>query len=269
MSPVQALNFARDLKESARFYSQITKPSQERQIWKLGVNDILERLVIYKARSCRPALLACAKHRPEDMLTVVTACETITVRYSVVSNLGSNDLERSYAQLARALKSKQKSAAEILEVHLSVHSLSDEDFSRNFSEVSISNVSEVWRQILIQLNDKLSTGETTVRDAQKVHVEHIFPQNPSTNALRESQIRYKEVGKDLSRKIGNLTLLSGDSNRKASNHAFSVKRPSFKSSEIALNKGIASAITWGEQEITERSRTLGQLATDVWPWPIK
>lgn len=269
MNALKALDFARTLRDSASIYGKIIDPYQSDQVWKSEVTEVLKRLAVYKARSCRPVLLACARYRRDDMLKVATACEVITVRYSITSNLGSNDLDGSYARLARDLKDTRKDISEVLDAHLSVHALSDEDFARNFSELSISNVSEVWRQILIQLNDKLSTGETTVRDAQKVHVEHIFPQKPDTNALRESQIRGKEAGESFSRRIGNLTLLSGDLNRKASNHAFSIKKPAFRSSEIALNKDIVNATKWGEQEIAERSEALSQLAVNVWPWPFK
>lgn len=269
LSPPQALNFARDLKKSARFYSQIMNPSEDTQIWKSGVIAVLRRLLVYKARSCRSALLACAEHRPEDMLKVVTAFETITIRYSVVSNLGSNDLERSYSQLARALKPKQKNVEDVLETYLNAHSLSDEDFKRNFSELSISSVSEVWRQVLIQLNEDLSTGETTVRGAQEVHVEHIFPRKPSSEASRESRIQNKEEIEKFSRMIGNLTLLSGDYNRKISNHAFSSKKSAFKGSQIAFNIDIANKTQWRKEEIIERSEFLGALATRVWCWPIK
>lgn len=265
----KALDFARSLRDSAIMYGKIADPSQSNQIWKSEVHEVLKKLAVYKARSCRPVLLACAKHRHNDMLKVATACEVITVRYSITSNLGSNDLDGSYARLARDLKDTRRDVSEVLEAHLSVHALPDEDFARNFSGISVSNVSEVWRQILVQLNDELSTGETAVRDAQKVHVEHIFPQKPSEDALRESQIRGNEAGKSFSCMIGNLTLLSGDLNRKASNHAFSIKKPSFKNSEIALNKDVANATKWGEQEITERSKALSQLAINVWPWPVK
>ena len=203
MNPISALALARDLKSSAQTYKQIVKPDREKKIWKTGTNEILERLSIYKARSCRPALLSCAKYRPEDMLKIAKACEVITVRYSVVSNLGSNDLERSYAQLARALKNKQRSVSEMLKTYLDARSLSRGEFERNFSEVSVTSVSEVWRQILIQLNDQLSTGETTIGNAQRVHVEHIFPRNPSSEALRESQVSSKEDGGRLSCMIGN------------------------------------------------------------------
>lgn len=269
MNALKALDFARTLRDSASMYGKIIDPYQSDQIWKSEVTEVLKRLAVYKARSCRPVLLACAKYRRDDMLKVATACEIITVRYSITSNLGSNDLDGSYARLARDLKNTRKDISEVLDTHLSVHALSDADFARNFSEISISNVSEVWRQILIQLNDELSTGETAVQGARKVHVEHIFPQNPNVDALRESQFRTKEVSENFARMIGNLTLLSGDLNRRASNHAFSVKKQAFKNSEIALNKDIANATKWGEQEITERSKALSQLAVSVWPWPVK
>lgn len=254
VSPSKALDLVRDLRDSARAYNQIANPSDNKPIWKQGVNEVLRRLVIYKARSCRPILLACAKHRPEDMLKVVRACEVLTVRYSIVSNLSSSELDRSYAQAARELKSTSKrNVLEILETHLTRYALSNEEFERNFTGVCVTSVSETWRQILIQLNEALSTGETDVKDAKNVHVEHVFPQKPSAEALREARLS-KEAGESLVCKLGNLTLLSGELNRKASNRPFSMKKASYKVSEITLNKEIADKSRWSEKEINDRGR---------------
>ena len=262
----QALNFTKNLRRTARDYAKIVNPGHEKSGWNAETRTVLERLLMYAAKACRPVLLACANRKPSCMLIVAKACESITVRHSVVSDLSSNELEKSYAKLARSIVEDQD-VAEAVVRELSKHALKDEDFARNFSNLRISSKTNVWRQVLIQLNSKISTGETTIRDAMSVHMEHILPRNPSKRALEEAFLD-KESADELSRMIGNLTLISGTMNRSMSNREFLAKRPDFEASEIALNKEIAQKSSWGRKEILERNERLGQLAIEVWSWPV-
>ncbi len=265
-TPQQALAFGKGLRNAARNYRKIIDPNNGKSPWNETTNEILKRLLVYRARICRPVLLACAEYKPEEMIIVAKACESITVRQSIVSDLSSNDLEKSYSRLSLAISDGEDVKTALVN-ELSKHALSDEEFAHNFSQIRINRVTETWRQILVQLNEKLATGETTVRDAKDVHVEHILPRNPTKRALEEARLS-KEVANQLVEMIGNLTLLSAPMNRDISNGPFSVKQPAFATSEIALNKEIAKKSCWGEKEILERNQQLGQLAIEVWPWPI-
>ena len=267
LNPRQAADFAKSLKYAARDYAGIINPEDSKTRWDEEVNGVLKRLLIYKARTCRPVLLICASKKPDCMLVVAKACESITVRHSIVSDLSSNELEKSYANLARKIKDGNQNIVEAVKQELSKHALTDEEFERNFSSIQTDRVTDTWRQVLIQLNEGRSTGETTVKGARSVHVEHILPRNPTNRTLKEASLD-KVSANALSGMIGNLTLLSGSKNREGSNGPFSIKKDILASSEIALNKEIAEKERWGEEEIFERNKRLGQLATVVWPWPI-
>ena len=179
------------------------------------------------------------------MLSVAKACESITVRHSIVSTLSSNELEKSYARLSRAIRNNED-ITEALSRELSKHALTDEEFAHNFSQIQIDRVTDTWRQVLTQLNEELSTGETKVKDAQSVHVEHVLPRNPSKRSLTEASLD-REAASELAKMIGNLTLLSSSMNREISNGPFSVKQEVLATSEIALNKEIAKQTKWGRR----------------------
>lgn len=269
-SAQQALVFAKQIRASAKTYKHLAEPFDSKSEWTNSTGQVLNRLEIFSARSCKPVLMICAKERPNDLYTVAKACEAVTVRHTIVSRFTSNELEKSYAQFARSVRENKGTTVELLSRELSRHALTDEDFSKNFSEILVSRISDTWRQILIQLNERLSTGETSVRDAQSVHVEHILPKSPYKRALQEAGLNNlsKDEVASLTNSIGNLTLLSAPLNREISNSPFSAKLYAFRASEIALNKAIAECNTWGATEIKERSKELGSLATEVWAWPI-
>jgi hypothetical protein len=236
MKPMDAAIFAESIKTAAEAYQHITNPDPHSCPWGSDTGEALERIAIFRARSCRPVLLACAEYAREFMHDIAKLCETITVRYSMVSELNPNQLETDYGKLCQVIR--EDGPTSIDKINQSLMDLfteipSDKDFMDAFSKVELVNVTNAWRQILIRLNDFVATGETRIEGPQKVHVEHIFPRNPTAKAYKEANISTEEAPDYIGR-IGNLTLLSGRKNRTISNGPFSTKVSAFALSEIAL-----------------------------------
>lgn len=264
--------FALQIEEAAQKYQDIANPNPKNCPWGRDVGETLQRLVQYRARSCRPALLACAIFRRDvsDMKYLVLACESITVRYSIVGEKNPNQLEALYADLCKTIRDNPgRSVKELLSNNDLFKDIpNDKEFAALFTNAQVNSVTTGWREILIKLNMMLSTGETKVESANKVHIEHILPQKPSAKVLNEAGLITTVEANELIYKIGNLTLLLGRKNRENSNRPFSQKKPNFESSEIVLNRIVAKAIKWGKDEIEDRSKTLADLAIKAFPWPI-
>ena len=194
-------------------------------------------------------------------------CESITIRHSIVGERNPNQLEKIYADLCVALrKDKSRPVQEIL-ADTGFDIPDDGEFEELFANTVLTTVTTAWREILVRLNSLLSTGETRVEGATKVHVEHILPKKPGAKTLQEANLKPQEADELIGR-IGNLTLLSGKINREISNKPFSIKRKRYESSEIALTRSIAKEERWGREEIEKRSRELAKLAIEAYPWPI-
>lgn len=270
MKPIDAAVYAERVKEAAEAYQHIISPDTSTCPWGTETAEALQRLNAFRARSCRPALLACAVQRPKYMQQVTNACDSITVRYSLVGERNPNQLERSYNQLCRTIRAESENFGDDLAKALQELFPSipvDAEFAKMFSELEITNVTSAWRTLLIRLNDFVATGETRIEGPTRVHVEHVFPRNPSGKALLESGIPSDDASTYCG-KIGNLTLLSGNKNRSISNGPFSKKQPAFAVSEIGLNRWVAEQQQWGAKEIDERSSQLAALAQRAWPWPV-
>jgi len=269
LGPTEAALLAIDLDESARNYEQMVNPNPNTYSWGEDVAFTLERLNTYRARGCRPVILACSKFRPDDVPKIVHLCESITVRHSIVGEKSANRVEAIYAEICRALRDSRGTLEEIFKEELSAYLReipSDEEFIHKLENMEILSITPAWREIIARINTRLGTGETRVESPNRVHVEHILPQNPRATVLTESFVSMEEAAQLVPR-IGNLTLLSGRKNREASNKPFSSKRANYATSEITMTQQLANYEFWSKEQIQNRSTELAAIAAKVYPHP--
>lgn len=271
LGQTEAALLAIELDENAKNYEQMVNPNPKTYPWGQEVANNLERLNTYRARGCRPVILACSKFRQDDVPKIVYLCESITVRHSIVGEKSANRLEVIYADICRALRNSEPTLERIFkEEPLSQFLLeipSDEEFIDKLERMEVLSVTPAWREILARINSTLGTGETRVESPSRVHVDHMLPQNPRATVLTESDVSMEEAARLVS-KIGNLTLLSGRKNREASNKPFSGKRATYAASEIVMTNQLAGYDKWGKEQIENRSRELAKLAAKIFPHPV-
>ena len=269
MKPQEAVEFARELRSKAEVYRHFAAPGKPGSCpWDDAsgcVSARLKRLKTFRLVSCRPALMACAEHCPRQMERLTAACESIALRYLMVGELNPSPLESAFAAAAAAVRDGSEDPVGVLGSAIDVPG--DRDFARQFAAVELEKVDARWREVLVTLNEQVSSGETAVLGSSKVHVEHILPVNPSQAALREAKVASKKVAAELTGRIGNLTLLKGKFNQEVSNHPFSVKKKKYGQSEIALTLQLAKRRSWTAGSIETRSADLAKLAVKAWPWP--
>ncbi|MBC7882461.1 MAG: DUF262 domain-containing protein [Anaerolineae bacterium] len=263
----EALVFVQKLKNTAQHYKYITEPNSQNSSWSDEVREILKRLLAYRARSCRPAILKGAELEHNEFLLLLRAIESVTIRYSVVGSKNPNKLEGAYNHLCSNLRSKEIELPEMISLAFEGIMPNNEEFKDSFSTINVV-VSPTWRAILVRLNEQLGTGETTILGSNKVEVEHILPVKPNELALREAELDI-DSAESLIGRIGNLTLIFGKINKQLSNGPFSKKKAAFANSEIALNQWISQRSRWTKSEILERSQLLSEIAVKAWPWPVQ
>jgi hypothetical protein len=116
--------------------------------------------------------------------------------------------------------------------------------------------------------------ELVVAGPSEVHVEHIFPQTPSEQAIQESAIT-KDEAEEWSGLIGNLTLLDAGINMSIKNAKFSDKltgdleknKKGINHSNLKINEEVKRKTSWTKSEISSRSEQFASYAVQIWPWP--
>jgi hypothetical protein len=132
--------------------------------------------------------------------------------------------------------------------------------------------------ILLRLEGRLPIDGKSegIYITEKLTIEHILPQEwreywplPEVSGEMNEQSLARQARRDsLLHTIGNLSLLTQPLNSAERNYAFADKMKSIlKHSKLKLNMELTEYSSWSEAEIEGRSRTLWNLAKDIWPFP--
>lgn len=264
--PKDVLTLLDHLHRNAKVYRHILHPDAGDPLWPHywpdELRETLRRLNDFRARSCRPIFLAVAQD-PGAFLYAARFAESMTLRHSVIGDGNANILERGYAQACESLR-KGSSIQEALALALGPSMPTDEEFRTSVMKARMAKSNDAWRRILLELNARHSTGETSVRDARTVNIEHIFPQSPTPELLNELGLSKSEY-QDVIGMLGNLTLLLATKNQEATNRSFLEKRSVYATSEIIMTRELAMQEAWTVEDIIKRTESMADEMIEIWP----
>jgi hypothetical protein len=231
------------------------------------------------AKTCRPLLLAVSYGDRTLLPDVIDLVESLTIRWTV-AKMVTNSLEVKYARVASEVSDmfKDGNGDKVLEhIRTSLCKLDvpgDEKFLTEFKIWAPANTSKLARYVLCRINRQMTGRELEVAGPSEVHVEHIFPQTPSDQAIQESAIA-KDEAEEWSGLIGNLTLLDAGINMSIKNAKFSDKltgdleknKKGINHSNLKINDEVKTKTVWTKAEINARSAFFADIAVKTWQWP--
>lgn len=255
--------------KSAENYNEISQPQRDSDIY-----DEVGMLNDLGAKTCRPMLLAIKLNRPQLFPLVAEIVESLTIRWMIAGKV-FNVLETTYAKIAvlisESVEEQKDDSAIITIIKSELNKLDvpdDQLFSLSFQKYEVPRTSRAVRHILCRINEKLSKTSEHIADSTSVHIEHIFPQEPSAEALEQSEITDEE-SEDYSSKIGNITLLDAKINMGLKNKAFLTKlnaEKGYKHSRLAINDNLKTKNSWKKADIDDRTNFYAGLAVKIWTW---
>jgi len=190
---------------------------------------------------------------------------SFTFRWSTICGYNPNIMERLYSELAIKLR---KNEIDIKEIRKKFRDNipRDEEFIDKFKEKNIKN-NKLAKYILLKINNylmkKRGQKELTV-DIKRVNLEHIIPRKPNREWLEFFKKKGIENWEELIYKIGNLTILLKEYNKRASNAFFTQKKEMYKESKLPLNEKLKDYNEFGPQQIEERAEEMANIAKDIW-----
>ncbi|MDY4941220.1 MAG: HNH endonuclease family protein, partial [Desulfovibrio sp.] len=114
------------------------------------------------------------------------------------------------------------------------------------------------RYILVKIANRYQNETNIALDFNKVHIEHIMPENNSKWEVSEKDHT------DYLWRLGNLTLLGANFNKRNSNKKFSEKKKGYSDSDINLTKKLLAYDDWGVKQIQLRQEELTTMALSIW-----
>jgi uncharacterized protein with ParB-like and HNH nuclease domain len=263
-SKTAARQFMERLRKVADYYAALMNP--EHAYWSdftPEARKYLDALLLFKVSQFRPLALAVMEDGTPDQVTkMLRQMVVVSFRYTMVSSLNANDLERTYSDAALAVrKNGTRNPQAVFKLIKSVY-VDDKRFFDDFVARSFGKP-QIARYVLIELNNAMEKDRAVGAKGEAVSLEHILPKNP--DAGWATALRTGDDPEEWVEIIGNLTLLEKPVNRGIGNKDFATKKAKgYVPSKLAINADVASQDKWTWKEIEARSKKLGAVAKDVW-----
>jgi len=204
----------------------------------------------------------------DDFERIVRQVESYVFRRAVC-NIPTNSLNKTFANLGRAIKKEQY--YESIQAHFLLlpsyrRFPGDDEFRRELLVRDLYNFRS--RSYWLRRLENHDRKEHVPMD--EYTIEHILPQNENLSQPWQEALGsdWKQVQEARLHTLGNLTLTGYNS--EYSDRPFPEKRDmkgGFKESPLRVNEGLASLDSWNEDAIKARGKRLAELATKVWAAP--
>lgn len=253
---INSLEFSKELANAAGIYHNIVSGTNENR----EIERLLEDIKALGAKSIYPALLSCFSIgiSEEDILKLLKSLIVLYVRHIVIGNRESTVLERIVYQIAKDLRKTNSIESSVKMIAAATPS--DAEFITQFNRVVIRRLASA-RYVLRELEHyKRITGEVAVETPDRVHIEHIYPQNPAAANRWANHDQYIN-------RLGNLTLLSRVLNESLRNEVFINKKGSYEKSDFLLTKELLEYTAWDPKGVDSRQEKLGKDALNIWSLP--
>lgn len=204
----------------------------------------------------------------EELREIIRLCVSYVLRRAVC-DIPPNSLNKTFAMMKNAIKPKDylnSVKAFFILMDSNKEFPDDSKFITTFLTRDIYNMNRC-HYILKRLENWDNKAVVSLDD---LTIEHIIPQNPklSSDWVNELGANWKEIQEKYLHTIGNLTVTAY--NPEMSDSSFKRKlnmKGGFIESALGLNKYVVKQSSWGEKQIKERAKQLGEIAKKVWPYP--
>jgi hypothetical protein len=251
-----ALTYSRKLRDDALLYRRM----RDGDVDDPDLEEYWLSLRYLKFNAGYPLLFAAHRMLNEqDQKTLAKALRALAIRHNLICNLDRASLESLSFACAKAISSGA-SAADAL-ILLRSKSPKDEMFAQSFAALSFNTTEHGSARYLLRLFDEYiaTTQEVTVAGADRVHVEHIYPQTPRDAERWENHSAFVN-------RLGNLTLLDRRLNEQIKNSGFQTKKTqAYQSSRLEITRQLLTYTDWSPEQVEERQVSLLGLARKMWP----
>jgi len=205
----------------------------------------------------------------EVMVKIIQFCVSYVLRRAIC-DLSTSSLNKTFATMKNYIyENDYLNSVKAFFILLDLYKQfpTDKQFISIFLTRDIYNMNRC-RYILERL-EKWNNKSIVLLDNQTI--EHIIPQNSklSTEWITALGSNWSEIQRKYMHTIGNLTLTAYNSEMSDSSFAKKLDMAGgFKESALRLNKYVISQTTWGEEQINERAKQLGEIAINAWPYPV-
>lgn len=262
----KVFDLLRDLLDTADLFLAIQNP--EDPMWKPypDIRKNLSLLRIFQIRQLFSLFLSALKYLKDkdlkEFARLVKISVVVSFRYNIIGGLNPNEQEEVYNRLA--LKIYQEGHFDPDDFY-PVY-VADDSFENDFSTKEFRNTSrnhKIVKYIFSELEKYLYKNDISW-ESDLFTVEHILPEGADESW---GDFTYEEINRNVFR-LGNLTLLEEELNRRAGSEKFEEKIKIYSKSNSQLTRAIVKNYhSWNEDKLASRQRELAKHAKNIWRIP--
>jgi hypothetical protein len=269
-NPAKALALSNDLDANAKLYAAILNPSHE--LWsQYGTSSKLAIATIRLLRMerLRPLLLSilAAPFAVNEVKKAMLYLVSASVRINIAGG-STGPVESALAQAAMKVRNKTIKTVAQLSKELSIIP-GDSVFEKAFAGARVKNAA-MARYYLRGLEEAFISATPTIftlsDDETVLNLEHIIPQRGREKDWPNIPA---DKGDELSRRLGNMVLLTPQVNSNLQSGSFATKVKAYGQSNntrltAELVKRYGAGGVWGEHEVDEWQVFLAKLSVKAW-----
>ena len=263
---MEAAQLAEELKGSALDYAALLDPQHER--WSDlggGSRAAIATLLRLGLEQNRPLLLAAmARFDNENLLQLLEALVSWSVRGLIVGGIGGGSTERAYANVATLIRSGAVRTTAGVKRSLGEILPGDKEFQSALENTTISRV-QVAAYILLAVERELASVEHAAlvddEEMSRYRLEHVLPLRATSDDWNEFS---DDEVKPLAKRLGNLVLVPRT--RTVPRGAdWGERRDMLRGLSIETTRWIGDLREWSPKSIRNRQHRLAVTALTVWP----
>lgn len=250
----------------AELFAALANANHEYWIENSEAKKYVRERLLYRDQQSTPVFLAAwSKFSAEDFARLLKLVNTITFRYTTISNLNTNDLEPIYHKAAKAIATGD--ATKVSQIHelLKPIYVSDERFERNYSDVEIDTTGQRKRLVrfILARHEMDQSGNSIDFETDPATIEHILPENPTAEW---DEIFPDDQSRRATYRLGNLTLLERGLNTDVGNRLFDSKIESYRRSRYLMTRALGEEHPdqWTIETISARQAQMARRAVHLW-----
>ena len=259
-----------EMKEYSGAYAIIRKPELENDKM---LQKHFEYLKILDQTVINPFLIGVIKDYREEKINSEEMKEILEILQSYlwrryITEEPSNALNKIFESLYPKVSGEEKYSKTLLDILLIQKFPTDEELKCNLKTKLVYKNKEKLRYVFERLENH-SHNELIDFSNDKITIEHIFPQKPSSEWKEKYSEKELEEMMNYKDTISNLTLTGSNSN--LSNKSFIEKRDDpqhgYKNSKLFLNKYLGEQDEWNTLKMEERYEILFKEIIKIWKRP--
>lgn len=260
-TPEKVFQFLADTSDAALLYSALGDPNDELWLDFPGCKPHVRVLNLFRVSQYKPLILACAAKFPaKDLHRILRACMVVSFRFNVIAQRSTHELELAYNRAAIAVWSGEVTRATQVPPLLREIYVPDDEFQKEFEFASFELPSKrkLASYVLCEL-ERDAGGPQVDYEQEKLTIEHVLPMN-----LVNEWPEFSGVDSErLVHRLGNLTLLEAEKNKKAGAKDFPRKTAIYAKSQFQITSSIA-AVEWSPTQIVLRQESMAARAARIW-----